>query len=100
MADRARKGHRHVTRPRSKADRFVLTEVLLEYGLTLILEAENSTTLSPLRKARQFRDGRMVAMLALNPIRLKNFAGLTIGRSLVSIDGPWWITLPAAVTCP
>jgi hypothetical protein len=44
-------------RPRSKADRLVLAEVLVEAGLTLMMEAEGSTSLSPLRKARQFRDG-------------------------------------------
>jgi hypothetical protein len=57
-----------VMRPRSKADGLVLTEVLVEAGLTLMMEAEGSTSLSPLRKARQFRDGLMVAMLALHPI--------------------------------
>src|SRR6516225_9089348 len=75
-----------VMRPRSKADRLVLTEVLVEAGLILMAEAENSTSLSPLKKARQFRDGLMVAMLALHPIRLKNFASLEIGRNFVSID--------------
>jgi integrase len=87
-----------VMRPRSKADRLVLTEVLVEAGLTLMMEAEGSTSLSPLRKARQFRDGLMVAMLALHPIRLKNFASLEITRNLVNIDGCWWITLLAAET--
>jgi integrase len=87
-----------VMRPRSKADRLVLAEVLVEAGLTLMAEAENSTSLSPLRKARRFRDGLMVAMLALHPIRLKNFASLEIGRNLVNIDGSWWITLSATET--
>jgi integrase len=87
-----------VMRPRSKADRLVLTEVLVEAGLTLTVEAENSATLSPLAKARQFRNGLMVAMLALHPIRSKNFARLEIGRNLVSIDGAWWIALSAAET--
>jgi integrase len=87
-----------VMRPRSKADRLVLTEVLVEAGLTLMAEAEGSTSLSPLRKARQFRDGLMVAMLALHPIRLKNFASLEIGRNLVNIDGCWWISLSATET--
>jgi len=86
-----------VMRPRSKADRLVLTEVLVECGLTLMTE-EGSTTLSRLGKARQFRDGLMVAMLALHPIRLKNFSDLTIDRNLVNIAGVWWITLPAAET--
>lgn len=87
-----------VMRPRSKADRLVLAEVLVEAGLTLMMEAEGSTSLSPLGKARRFRDGLMVAMLALHPIRLKNFASLEIGRNLVNIDGWWWITLSAAET--
>jgi hypothetical protein len=87
-----------VMRPRSKLDRLVLTEVLVEAGLTLMMEAEGSTSLSPLRKARQFRDGLMVAMLALHPIRLKNFASLEIGRNLVNIDGRRWIALSATET--
>jgi integrase len=87
-----------IMRPRSKADRLVLAEVLVEAGLTLMIEAENSTTLPPPRRARQFRDGLMVAMLALHPIRLKNFAGLEIGRNLANIDGWWWIVLSATET--
>jgi hypothetical protein len=87
-----------VMRPRSKADRLVLSECLAEGGLALMAEAENSLTLSDLAKARQFRDGLMVAMLALHPIRPKNFAGLEIGRNLVSIGGSWWIALSAAET--
>jgi integrase len=85
-----------VMRPRSKADRLVLTEVLVECGLTLMAEAENSAKRPA--TARQFRNGLMVAMLALHPIRLKNFAGLEIGRNLVNFDGSWWIALPAIET--
>ena len=85
-------------RPRSKADRLVLSEVLVECGLTLMAEAEGCATLSDLAKARQFRNGLMVAMLAMHPIRLKNFASLEIGRNFVNIDGSWWITLGAAET--
>jgi site-specific recombinase XerD len=85
-------------RPRSKADRLVLTEVLVEAGLTLMAEAENSATLSPLAKARQFRNGLMVAMLAMHPIRLKNFVSLEIGRNVANTDGSWWIALLAAET--
>jgi integrase len=87
-----------VMRPRSKAGRLVLTEVLVEAGLTLMMEAEGSTSLRPLGKARQFRNGLMVAILALHPIRLKNFASLEIGRNLVNIDGCWWIVLSAYET--
>jgi len=44
-----------VMRPRSKANRWVLTEVLVEAGLTLIAEAENSRKMSKLGQARQVR---------------------------------------------
>jgi integrase len=87
-----------VMRPRSKSSRWVLTEVLVEAGLTLITEAENSRKMSKLSRARQARNGLMVAMLAMHPIRLKNFAALKIGRSLVEIKGWWWIVLSASET--
>jgi integrase len=87
-----------VMRPRSKAGRWVLTEVLVEAGLTLIAEAENSCKKSELAQARQARNGLMVAMLAMHPIRLKNFADLEIGRNFVEIKGSWWIVLSAAET--
>jgi integrase len=87
-----------VMRPRSKADRFVLSEVLVENGLILMEEAGHSTTRSDLAKARQFRNGLMVAMLALHPIRLKNFASLEIGHNFLNIEGRWWIILGAGET--
>ena len=74
-----------VARPRSKFDRFVLTEVLVEAGLTLIREAENSANMTKLARAYQVRNGLMVALLALCPIRRKNFVALEIGRSFVKI---------------
>ena len=87
-----------VMRPRSKFDRMVMTEVLVEAGLTLIHEAESSPTLTELARACQVRNGLMVALLALCPIRRKNFAALEIGRSFVEIHGTWWIVLSASET--
>ena len=87
-----------VMQPRSKFDRMVLAEVLVEVGLTLIHEAESATGLIDLARARQFRNGLMVALLAMCPIRLKNFAALAIGRSFVEIKGKWWIVLAASET--
>ena len=51
-----------------------------------------------LTRARMFRNGLIVALLAYCPIRLKNFAALEIGRSFVNVDGTWWIVLTAAET--
>jgi site-specific recombinase XerD len=40
----------------------------------------------------------MMALLALCPIRQKNFAALEIGRSFVQICGKYWIVLSASET--
>ena len=37
----------------------------------------------------------MIALLAVCPIRLKNFAALEIGRTFREVEGSWWIVLPA-----
>ena len=87
-----------VAQPRSKFDRLVLPERLIEAGLTLIQEAEHSQTMNKLAQATQVRNGLMVAMLGFHPIRRKNFAALEIGRSFVKIRGRWWIVLSAAET--
>jgi integrase len=87
-----------VARPRSKFDRIVTSEVLVKAGLTLISEAEISSTLTELARACQVRNGLMVALLAMCPIRPKNFAALEIGRSFVKINGTWWIVLSASET--
>jgi integrase len=84
-------------RPRSKWDRVVTTDILVDAGRTLIAEAE-ITKRPMLSRARMFRNGLMVALLAYCPIRLKNFAALEIGRSFVNLDGRWWIALTAAET--
>ena len=87
-----------VAHPHSKFDRLVLPERLIEAGLALIQEAENSHAMTKLAQASQVRNGLMLAMLGFHPIRRKNFAALEIGRSLVKIRGRWWIVLSAAET--
>jgi site-specific recombinase XerD len=87
-----------VAHPRSKFDRLVLPERLIEAGLALIQEAENSHAMTKLAQASQVRNGLMLAMLGFHPIRRKNFAALEIGRSFVKIRGRWWIVLSAAET--
>src|SRR6476660_7239208 len=87
-----------VAHPRSKFDRLVLPERLIEAGLALIQEAENSHTMAKLAQASQVRNGLMLAMLGFHPIRRKNFAALEIGHSFVKIRGRWWIVLSAAET--
>ena len=85
-------------RPRPKWDRVVLTQLIIDAGLTLIAEAETAKKLPRLTRARMARNGLMQALLAHSPIRLKNFAALEIGRSLVKEDKEWWIVLSASET--
>ena len=84
-------------RPTSKWDRVVYADVLIDAGLRLMAEAEVAKR-PKLTRARMFRNGLMVALLAYCPIRLKNYAALEIGRSFVNVDGIWWILLTAAET--
>ena len=84
-------------RPRSKWGRVVYVEVLVDAGLTLMAEAEMAKR-PKLTRARMFRNGLMIALLAYCPVRPKNYAALEIGRSFVNVDGTWWIVLTAAET--
>jgi integrase len=87
-----------VMQPRSKFDRLVYSNVLAEAGMTLMAEVDAATHRSALFRARQFRNGLMVALLTLHPVRLKNFAALEIGRTFKKINNAWWIVLPACET--
>jgi integrase len=86
-----------VMQPRSKFDRLVFTERLVEAGLTLVAEAQEFAT-TDLARARGVRNGVMVTLLALCPIRLKNFADLEIGRTFKEVHGSWWVALPGITT--
>ena len=79
--------------PMDKLPRVMTTERLVEAGLTLVKQAEISSSGSPHARSLMARNGLMVAVLALCPIRLKNFATLKIGHSLVELEGTWWVIL-------
>ena len=83
--------------PRSKADRLVLTERLVEAGLILIREAEMFGK-TALARAVGVRNGLLIALLALHPIRIKNFAALTIADTFINIEGRWWLHIPSEDT--
>ena len=83
--------------PRSKLERLVFTERLVDAGLTLVAEAQEFAK-TELSRALGVRNGLMVALLAFCPIRLKNFATLRIGHTFKEVHGSWWIALPALDT--
>jgi integrase len=41
------------------------------------------------------RNGLLIALLALHPIRIKNFAALAIGHSFINVNGRWWLHIPS-----
>ncbi len=85
-------------RPRAKHHRIVPSDRLLALGIELIERGEASTSLTNLARARLVRDGLMVALLALCPIRLSNFARLRLDHQIQQIDSSWWIILKGAET--
>jgi integrase len=89
---------RYAARPRPKYHRIVSSERLLALGLVLIRCGETSKHLTDLGRARLVRDGLMIALLALCPIRLRNLAELGLGRQLRRIGDTWWIILAAEET--
>lgn len=82
-----------VMEPKSKFDRVVLIGRLLEAGLTLIAEAQEFAK-SDFERAKDIRNGLMIALLALCPIRVKNFAALEIGGTFKQVNSSWWIAVP------
>jgi len=83
--------------PRSKADRLVLTERLVEAGLVLIREAEMFGK-TAVARAVGVRNGLLIVLLALHPIRIKNFAALAIADTFININGRWWLHIPSGDT--
>jgi hypothetical protein len=61
----------------------------VKLGLDLIRRGETSEHLTLLARARLVRDGLMIALLALCPIRLRNLTELRTGRQLrlIGSDG-------------
>ena len=84
---------RYAARPRPKSHRIVSSERLLTLGLQLIRRGETSNHLTDLGRARLVRDGVIIALLALCPIRLRNLAELGLGRQLRRIGETWWLIL-------
>jgi integrase len=84
-------------RPREKFSRVVGSEELVEAGLVLMQEARETKSGSA-AQARTFRNGLIIALLAICPIRVGSFASLTLGRSFLRIGDGWWIRLAANET--
>jgi integrase len=84
--------------PASKFERLADTDLIVWAGLTLMEEAETNSQWSPLKRAHNYRNGLMIALLALCPIRLKNLANLTLEMNFLKIGEHWLISLSADET--
>ena len=81
---------------RPKRPRLVATSDLFDLGLALMAAAERKNP--ECRGATAFRDGLIIALLAVRPLRMRNLVGLTLDRTLVRRGEQWWIQIPAAET--
>ncbi len=59
------------------------------------LEAVGAQNDQPCRQAEALRDSLMVQLLAYHPLRLKNFAELEIGTSIIALGDQFLISIPA-----
>jgi integrase len=72
------------------------SEELVEAGLVLMQEARGQERGA--EQARMYRNGLIIALLALCPIRMGSFVALVLGRSFLRIGDGWWIRLAANET--
>ena len=93
MAAKIRSGHAPA---RDKQAKLVLSDDLLDLGIRLMETATTEST--PRLRAISYRDGLIIALLALDPLRRKNFAALELDRTLLRVGDAWTIVIPAAET--
>lgn len=87
--------------PRGDTARGVTSAELLAVGLGLMTTAEEtmakSGAVAP-EDALTYRDGLIIALLALVPLRRRTLAALTTSRHLVKTGDCWLLDIPAADT--
>jgi integrase/recombinase XerD len=91
MSSRARA---RATPSRDKAARLARPHTLLQLGQALMDEA--AATRGAYFAAARYRDGLMIALLALLPLRRRNLMQLRLGDELQQQAGRWVIAIPGA----
>ena len=72
------------------------SDELYALGLKLMADAEKHSAQAAV--ASHFRDGLIIALLALVPLRGKNFIQLRIGMELNKLDQKWMVAVPGNTT--
>jgi hypothetical protein len=103
LCDVQARAQRQAMPERSKAARLVPQEALIEVGQALMCQAEAMPLTPGLRAgprhpALLYRDGMMIALLAMRPLRQSNFLGLELDRHLCRQGRGWWIAIPGTDT--
>jgi integrase len=84
---------------REKAARLRHTAELIQLARSLMSSLPKDCSAQvPFRAAIAYRDGMMIGLLALRPLRLRNFTAITLGRHLVQRTGAWWLLFAAEET--
>jgi integrase/recombinase XerD len=81
-----------------KRGRLIHSGKLYEAGLAHLRRAHSDQALSLAARAKDFRDGLIIALLAARPLRIKNFAALRLERHLKGISTGYLIDIPADET--
>jgi integrase/recombinase XerD len=76
---------------RDKRNRIVPIEDLLDYGLELMAKAEAPDGGTNFTHALLYRDGLIIAILAVRPFREANMASIVIGRHLLKRGTTYWL---------
>ncbi|WP_370157385.1 tyrosine-type recombinase/integrase [Salipiger bermudensis] len=76
-----------------KIGRILSSQLLLDTGLQLVEEAK-ARGVSSVFRATSLRDGAMIALLSMMPMRVRALAGLTLGTSVVVDDDRIFIAIP------
>ena len=83
---------------RDKRSKLRPSDELTATGLRLMAEAEAAVGGSLGRRANLYRDGLMLALLAMRPFRLTNFAGIRLDQHLRRVGSGWTICFAAEET--
>jgi integrase len=82
----------------NKRQKVVPTDQLVELGFKLMNHAEELVTKNAIKAAWLYRDGLMIALLALRPLRRRNFSAITLGQHLVDFGDEWMLRFEASET--
>jgi len=83
---------------RHKSERAQESREIVDLGHHLMVQAEALTVSDPERAANLYRDGFMIALLAMRPFRRRNFLGIEIGRHLLRSGCSWNFSFAAEET--